>query len=649
MLNEPKRQQKMSSVNIGYSSEILFLEDRIDVARQSGEKSRRFVDLLNELSWELRSLDSSRSGSLAEEALAFSKELSYEEGMANALLARGIYRRNTSEYDSALEDLLRARELFYRINRPKGISRSTIWIGLVHLRAGNYAVALKFFLDALQIYEEHEDEDNTAKCYTFIGRAYFNLHDYRTALDYFYKSLHLRESLLDRTAENTIFWDLGRAYLYLGDFGKALEYCERSLSICKQYNDIRSLCGSLYLRGEIYGRKQDASVSIRNFWLSARLAIVNCDKWAEGKAWRAIGEIYTELFSGEMSKPKYFTLAEAYLSDALRVGQEIRANGIMMETHEQLYKLYRNANRLEKALEHFHEFHSIKEAMMTKQSEQVMQNLIYSYEIEKAQKSTEIYRLKNVELANANRELARLNKEKNELLAVVAHDLKNPLAGVAIAVSLIFEHRKSMTNNQLNEQLRMILRTTDSMKELVTKLLDVNALESGKINITYESAAVEPIILELTDEYRSRLNAKKIGIFCSVGNNLELITDKRCLKEILDNLLSNAIKFSPPDRNIFITASDESDTISIGIRDEGPGIPDTDLRKLFTKFSRLTAKPTAGENSTGLGLSIVKKLTELLGGHVRCESVVGKGTTFIITLPVNPTAANKYKFEKEVI
>lgn len=637
----------MSSVNIGYSSEILFLEDCIDAVRQSGEKNRRLVDLLNELSWELRSLDSSRSGSLAEEALAFSKELSYEEGMANALLARGIYRRNTSEYDSALEDLLRARELFYRINRPKGISRSTIWIGLVHLRAGNYAVALKFFLDALQIYEEHEDENNTAKCYTFIGRAYFNLHDYRTALDYFYKSLHLRESLLDRTAENTIFWDLGRAYLYLGDFDKALEYCERSLSVCRLHNDTRGLCGSLYLRGEIYGRKREASVSIRNFWLSARLAGENCDKWAEGKAWCAMGEIYSELFSGEMSKPKYFTLAEAYLSDALRVGQEIRANGIMMEAHEQLYKLYRNANRLEKALEHYHEYHSRKEAMISRQSEQVMQNLIYSYEIEKAQKSAEIYRLKNVELANANRELARLNKEKNELLAVVAHDLKNPLAGVAIAVSLIFEHRRSMTDNQLNEQLRMILRTADSMKELVTKLLDVNALESGKINIAYETAAVEPIVRELTDEYRSRLNSKKISVFCSIGDNLTLVTDRRCLKEILDNLLSNAIKFSPPERRVFITAIAENAMISIGIRDEGPGIPDTDFRKLFTKFSRLGIKPTAGESSTGLGLSIVKKLTELLGGCVRCESTVGEGTTFTISLPVNPTPSDMYRLGKE--
>lgn len=637
----------MTPVSRVYSREITALEEQIAHLRQNGECNRQFVDILNELSWELRNLDIPRSGVLAAEALTLSKEMRYEEGMANALLARGVCRRNTSEYDIALEDLLQAREMFQRINRNNGVARATMWIGLVHQRTGNYTVALKYFLDALQIHEEQQDDTSIAKCHTFIGRAYFDLQDYKNALDFFYRALRLRETLSDTMAEGTTFWDLGRTYLYLGNFEKALEYCERSLTIRQQTNDTRGLCGTLYLRGEIYARLQNFPPAVRNFALSARLAVEVRDKWAEGKAWCALGQVYSELCVSDAQKSKYYSIAESYLFSALNVGQEIQAQEVISESHEQLYRFYRFTGQLEKALHHYQEYQTLKEGMVTKQSKQALQNLIYGYEIEKAQKSAEIYRLKNVELANANRELARLNKEKNEFLGIVAHDLKNPLAGIVIAVSLIYEHRKNMTDEQLNDQLKVIQRTANSMKELVSKLLDINALESGKINIAYEKVYLASVVRDLIDDYKSRLSAKQITVVFLLDDEMSLITDRHCLKEILDNLLSNAIKFSPPGRRVFVRADSANEETSVSIRDEGPGISDGDFGKLFTKFSRLSAKPTAGESTTGLGLSIVKKLTEILGGRVRCDSVVGKGTTFTVTIPTRPTATDTYRISRE--
>jgi signal transduction histidine kinase len=115
--------------------------------------------------------------------------------------------------------------------------------------------------------------------------------------------------------------------------------------------------------------------------------------------------------------------------------------------------------------------------------------------------------------------------------------------------------------------------------------------------------------------------------------NEEIHTDKEILYEILQNLFSNAIKFSPRGKSITLKSITENDRLKYEITDEGPGFTDSDKQKMFTKFSRLSAKPTGDEHSTGLGLSIVKRLCELIGGDVVLESLENKGSKFVVSLP----------------
>jgi signal transduction histidine kinase len=103
--------------------------------------------------------------------------------------------------------------------------------------------------------------------------------------------------------------------------------------------------------------------------------------------------------------------------------------------------------------------------------------------------------------------------------------------------------------------------------------------------------------------------------------------------EIFDNLVSNAVKYSPQGRNIYVRVARQAENVLIAVQDEGPGLSEDDKAKLFGKFTRLSARPTAGEHSTGLGLSIVKRMVEAMNGKVWCESELGKGATFIVELP----------------
>ena len=104
------------------------------------------------------------------------------------------------------------------------------------------------------------------------------------------------------------------------------------------------------------------------------------------------------------------------------------------------------------------------------------------------------------------------------------------------------------------------------------------------------------------------------------------------LSQVLDNLVSNAVKYSPPNKNIWVDIQETTENVRIAIRDEGPGLSDDDKSKLFGKFARLSAQPTGGEHSTGLGLSIVKKMIEAMNGKVWCESELGHGATFFVEI-----------------
>ena len=258
--------------------------------------------------------------------------------------------------------------------------------------------------------------------------------------------------------------------------------------------------------------------------------------------------------------------------------------------------------------------------------------------------------LANTTLNEKNIQLEDLNREKNEFLGIAAHDLKNPLSAITMSASIVLSYRDKITNEQLEERLRNILQTSERMMEIIKNLLDVNAIESGQFQFTVERVDIREILSGLVDEYRDRAEAKSITLhYENHAQATFVVGDKTALTEIFENLISNAVKYSPHQKQIHVklrnTYSQHSSAsasnfqspnlsnVCIVVQDEGPGLSDEDKKKLFGKFARLSARPTGGEHSTGLGLSIVKKMVEAMHGRVWCESELGQGARFIVELP----------------
>lgn len=241
---------------------------------------------------------------------------------------------------------------------------------------------------------------------------------------------------------------------------------------------------------------------------------------------------------------------------------------------------------------------------------------------------------KNRIIIQQNRDLIKLNNEKNALLAIAAHDLKNPLQAILGSSELI---ARKVLNEKIDISSELIENIKFSSKKainIIIDLLDVQAMEEGKLALKMELIDARDIVIESIDEFLPIANKKRVKLNYEEDDNIcRIFTDKNKLSRVVDNLISNAIKFSSSGTEVKITCmnvniGNKNEIIRIEVCDQGPGFTKEDLQSIYSKFSKLSARPTAEESSTGLGLSIVKKMTELLGGIVELETKVGVGSKF---------------------
>jgi signal transduction histidine kinase len=247
------------------------------------------------------------------------------------------------------------------------------------------------------------------------------------------------------------------------------------------------------------------------------------------------------------------------------------------------------------------------------------------------------------ELTVANRRLAaqwerlrRANAFKSEILGKVAHDLKNPLGVITGRTEMMADFLEAVpvSADKVRSQVQHIRQSAERLIGMVDTLLADAMADALNISIRRESIDVAALVKEVVEASRPLLDRKQQRIDVEALESLTVSGDPDRLREAIDNLVSNANKYSPIGGRIRMSVARSGDDTVIRVSDNGPGLSPEDMSRLFGRFQRLSAKPTAGESSTGLGLSIVKRIVELHGGQITAESLgPGAGTTFTIALP----------------
>jgi signal transduction histidine kinase len=262
-----------------------------------------------------------------------------------------------------------------------------------------------------------------------------------------------------------------------------------------------------------------------------------------------------------------------------------------------------------------------------KQNEQLQ--LSYQKELEEEVKSrtTELIDQKLI-LENQRNKLQETNQEKNHIIGMVAHDLRNPLTSALSIAHLLHEDAQDKDEEQA-KYTQVVVHSLDRMNVMIEKILDIRAIDSRKLNLDpedFDLAVETESILKL---FHDKARDKSILIHKEL-NPVTVCLDKNYFFQIVENLISNAIKFSPKGKNVFIKTYPLNGKACFEIKDEGPGFNSGDKKKIFGKFQQLSAKPTGGETTTGLGLSIVKKFVDAMDGDLKLRSEEKSGACFII-------------------
>lgn len=257
----------------------------------------------------------------------------------------------------------------------------------------------------------------------------------------------------------------------------------------------------------------------------------------------------------------------------------------------------------------------------------------------KTNKQTKLLRLQSQEiqkhvkdLEQRNDDLQKLNQEKIQLISLVSHDLKGPFNRIFALTQLMNSSSENLTNEQ-KEYLGKIHQIAVDGLGMVRNILDNRKLDDKGIEFNHLEFDLSIFIYSLVKNYRAVAEKKKIEIVFEPGDPTLIKADKVYIGRIIENLLSNAIKFSPEAKKVFVSLKCSSQVIELSVKDQGPGISKKDQLKLFQRFQQLTAQPTGGESSSGLGLFIVKTIVDKIGGKILCESEIGQGAEFILRLP----------------
>ena len=252
--------------------------------------------------------------------------------------------------------------------------------------------------------------------------------------------------------------------------------------------------------------------------------------------------------------------------------------------------------------------------------------------VEKGRLVSEIAAQKTA-IEQRNDELRRLNDLKNSFLGIAAHDLRSPLGLIQMTAELLVDPEADLTPAQQAKFTQDILRHTDHMLRLLNDLLDVTQIESGNLNLEETAVDLAALLEEAVKWHMLVATPKGTRIQLQPIVPGQVYADPLRLRQVIDNLVSNAVKYSPPGSVVRVGMQRLDRGWRIAVKDQGPGLTPADRQRLFQDFARLSARPTGGEKSVGLGLAIVRRIVEAHGGQVGADSEPGQGAIFWFTLP----------------
>jgi signal transduction histidine kinase/Tfp pilus assembly protein PilF len=604
------------------------------------------------------------------EALAIAKMNSDKDRTEQLLFLLGGIKRLDGNYDSARYFFEAAHSLSIELNNPIAISENLNAIGLTFDKQGNLPQALDNYLNALKIAEEHGLQKQTAQSLNNIGFVYKAQKKYSAALDYYERALTIQMKLGDQLAIAGAFNNIGLVHMQQESYKEAREWYLKSLSMLTDEHpkQLAMVYNNLGVTYENQGYLKEGRLYYDK---SVQLKLELNDLPGLASTYGNIADNYLE--------DKKLEEAILYANKSLTLSEKIGSLEYMITATKILARCYEEQKDFKQAYYHFVKHKKYQDSLFNEDKSRVMEEMVAKYEVEKKEREnsslkmaatlsqsmvskqqliilaaggtlgivllllTFLYQsyqrsktlaselsIQKMQAEKMNEQLKEVVQEKNNVLNIMAHDLRSPMNKVLGLTHVI--RTEGGVNPQQEQCLDMISSVADHGRRIISDLLTIN--KEGASKLTISNFSLPDFMRDIVNQHIPEAKRKGISLHLELPNyDVTVTTDKDSLARILDNLISNAIKFSPRQKSVILRAGIVSDQIHIAVVDYGPGFSEEDKINVFKKFTRLSAQPTGGEPSTGLGLAIVKHLVTRLSGDIRLDSTTGKGSVFTISLP----------------
>lgn len=644
--------------------------------------------LLNDIGFEYRLSYPDSTIYYCHEAYTLGLELKIDKELSKPLSFIGLANAYKGDYKASFEYHLKSVEVAQAQNDSSQLAFCYNNFGRLFYDQGDITRAYDNFIKGLVIFEKLNDPVGLAYIYRSLSNIYKSQRDYPKALEMALKAQQLRKKLGEPRGLLSALMELGSVYSEMKSSLDANRCFEQADSIAVKIDDHISIAeiklgwaefllanDSMDHAAELADEAYSVIIQTDNIRLLPRanllkgIAHYKLNNFKEAKVFlnKVIGlNSQTHL---DLQRDAYLYLSKITEREGKSAEAATYSNKyLILKESLQSVELTRQIEKLQFQLE-ITKMERENEMLKSKQAEAdaevkqkqfeniilivitgfvtalfIMQwrnskkrqnaNVKLAHQNEEIEKQRQEITAQNEKLERRNNELSELNHEKDTLMNIVAHDLKSPLNRIK-GLSELIEMEGALNDTQ-RKYLGLVKDSTRSGLDLIVDLLDVNALEVNR-DPDYSIFNLSNYLADRANAFRQSAAAKNIEINLKHQIDEPVELDQEYLSRIMDNLISNAIKFSPSNTAVTIVAEMKGDYFSISVKDQGPGFNPADIKFLYQKFKKLSARPTGGESSNGLGLAIVKILVDRLGGKINLQTEVGKGSTFEILFPIIPS------------
>ena len=545
-------------------------------------------------------------------------------------------------------------------DHPDAQMRCHNLLGVCHLGQANYRDALQHFLSAYRLADSLGDGLALSQCLNNLGVIYWHQEAYDQAMVIYRRAMTLLDPSRDSLMLARYCYNVGMIFQdHRQQPDSALAYYRRAMTISQRHADTMGLVDVHNSLGLLSLTTGKTALAEHHFRRAMALALPAAQP----------DQLYYPCYNlaRQLLRRQAYQEARSLAQRTLSLAQQTRSYDMLQDSYGLLAALDSAQGDLRSALQHVQTQARYLDSLRDERHHKELQELRTRFELAESEQQNRVLRRRESQqrdiirtqqhsmiagtilmgmlaalvimliiLARQRRQalvdLQHTSEDKDALLSIVAHDLKAPLSNIREIANLLAEQAEA--DSEAHQFALLVWQEARRGEELVRNLLDFEALQRGQKAPEPHPFDLVDLLQRLQRTYQTLASTKRMTLhWRSELSRARLYTDPVYLTRILDNLLTNAIKFSAPGQSIWLSLQRSKHGLRLAVRDEGPGIAPEDQARLFERYRRLGNRPTQGEASTGLGLSIVKSLSEVLGLEVSVESEVGVGTTFYLHIP----------------